>query len=201
MIHPGADDATIRAWDATAANLSMPLDHFDALSPSRWQMRYWVDDQHWDGSGSAPVFLCMGGEGASGPPGGAALALTQEYHGLAFSIEHRYYGRSIPTDDFSTSNLRWLGTEQALADAALFVRRMNERYNLTDSRWISFGGSFSGELAAWIRIKYPHLIHGTSWQVWLRALGIRYLTATMVRPGRCRRQFSASFCDCRLRWV
>ena len=161
MIHPGADDEVIRAWDVTAANISMPRDHFDALSQSRWEMRYWMDDQHWDGmSESTPVFLCMGGEGASGPPGGAALALAHEHHGLAFSLEHRYYGRSIPTEDFSTANLRWLGTEQALADAALFVRRMNEYYNLTDPRWISFGGSYSGELAAWMRIKYPHLIYG-----------------------------------------
>jgi hypothetical protein len=160
VVHPGATAETVASWDAAAANLSMPLDHFDALSPKRWQMRYWVNDQYWDGSASAPAFLCMGGEGASGPPGGAAGELAKEYRGLAFSVEHRYYGKSIPTEDFSTANLRWLGTEQALADAASFVRSMNERYNLTSSRWISFGGSYSGELAAWVRIKYPHLIYG-----------------------------------------
>jgi hypothetical protein len=160
VVHPGATAETVASWDAAAANLSMPLDHFDALSPKRWQMRYWVNDQYWDGSASAPAFLCMGGEGASGPPGGAAGELAKEYRGLAFSVEHRYYGKSIPTEDFSTANLRWLGTEQALADAASFVRSMNERYNLTSSRWISFGGSYSGELAAWVRIKYPHLVYG-----------------------------------------
>ena len=127
VLHPAADALTVSAWDGAAANISMPLDHFDALASRSWSMRYWVDAQHWDGRSDPPVFLCMGGEGANGPPGGAALALAQEYRGLAFSVEHRYYGRSIPTEDFSTQNLRWLGTEQALADAALFVRRMNER--------------------------------------------------------------------------
>ena len=148
-------------WAAAARNITMPLDHFDPLSLKQWHMRYWVNDQHWDGRSSAPVFLCMGGEGGSGPPGGLATELAQRHKGLAFSLEHRYYGESIPTGtDFSTSSLRWLGTEQALADAALFVRQMNVVHNLTsDSRWISFGGSYSGELAAWVRIKYPHLIY------------------------------------------
>ena len=50
--------------------------------------------------------------------------------------------------------LRAQGTEQALADAAFFVRKMSQAYHLTSaSRWISFGGSYSGELAAWVRIK------------------------------------------------
>ena len=147
-------------WDAAARHITMPLDHFDPLSPKQWQMRYWVNDQHWDGRSSAPVFLCMGGEGGSGPPGGLATELAQRHKGLAFSLEHRYYGQSIPTGaDFSTRSLRWLGTEQALADAALFAREMSEKHNLTSaSRWVAFGGSYSGKLSAYLRLKYPTVV-------------------------------------------
>ena len=69
--------------------------------------------------------------------------------------------------------LRAQGTEQALADAAFFVRQMTSAYNLTSaSRWISFGGSYSGELAAWVRIKcvlqpaemLPMTLLGSSWR-------------------------------------
>ena len=148
-------------WALAALVIQQPLDHFEPLQEPTWKMRYWVDKTHWDGGPSSPVFLSMGGEGRQGPPGGAMTQMAEQHKALMFSIEHRYYGESIPTADFTTPNLRWLSAEQALADAAFFVRAMQKEYNLTrDARWISFGGSYSGELAAWVRIKYPDLIYG-----------------------------------------
>lgn len=64
--------------------------------------------------------------------------------------------------DISTENLRYLSSEQALADLAYFITSMNAQYNLTDAnRWIAFGGSYPGSLAAWVREKYAHLVHGS----------------------------------------
>lgn len=55
-----------------------------------------------------------------------------------------------------------MNSEQALADLAYFILKMKQKYNLTEnSRWIAFGGSYPGSLAAWMREKYPHLIHGS----------------------------------------
>lgn len=57
--------------------------------------------------------------------------------------------------------MRYLSSEQALADVAIFHDFIVKRYQLThNNKWISFGGSYSGALSAWLRIKYPHLISG-----------------------------------------
>ena len=77
-------------------------------------------------------------------------------------LEHRFYGESIPLNDSSVSNLVHLSSPQALADVAAFVPVINARYNLSASHpWIVTGGSYSGSLAAWARLKYPHLFIGS----------------------------------------
>ncbi len=60
----------------------------------------------------------------------------------------------------SVENLKFLNSEQALADLAAFVQTMNIKFKLADSKWICFGGSYPGSLSAWFRLKYPHLVAG-----------------------------------------
>ena len=74
----------------------------------------------------------------------------------------RFYGKSHPTPDLSTANLQYLSSHQALADIASFHDYIVGQYKLTDdNNWIAFGGSYSGALAAWLRIKYPHIVIGS----------------------------------------
>jgi pimeloyl-ACP methyl ester carboxylesterase len=159
-IHEHITQHIIKPTATAATTMEQPLDHFNSQEGRTWKMRYWVDNSSWDGAADSPVFLGMGGEGASGPPGGQMEELAEKHHGLLVSIEHRYFGQSIPTSDFATANLQWLGTEQALADAAFFQRYLSEKLKLSASnKWITFGGSYSGELAAWARLKYPASFH------------------------------------------
>lgn len=61
----------------------------------------------------------------------------------------------------STENLRFLTSEQAVADAASFIQAMNKKFNFTaDQPWIIFGGSYAGALAIWLVEDYPHLAYG-----------------------------------------
>lgn len=62
--------------------------------------------------------------------------------------------------DLSTKNLQYLSSNQALADLAYFISSMNDKYKFNkEVKWVAFGGSYPGSLAAWLRLKYPHLVH------------------------------------------
>lgn len=61
--------------------------------------------------------------------------------------------------DLSTDNLRFLSSRQALADLAHFRTTIAEARGLTNAKWVAFGGSYPGSLAAWFRLKYPHMVH------------------------------------------
>jgi hypothetical protein len=60
----------------------------------------------------------------------------------------------------SDENIKYLSSEQGLADLATFRNFIHTSHGLDESnRWISFGGSYPGSLSAWFRLKYPHLVY------------------------------------------
>lgn len=105
----------------------------------------------------------IGGEGpisAKWQRQGMWIKYAERHGAMLIQLEHRYYGKSHPTTRTTTEELKYLSSEQALSDLSNFIVSMNEAHNLT-GRWISFGGSYPGSLAAWLREKYPHLVHGS----------------------------------------
>ncbi|XP_068085751.1 putative serine protease K12H4.7 [Anabrus simplex] len=144
----------IRGW------MDQKLDHYDPTSNVTWKQLYFASNTYYKPGG--PAFLFISGEGpasASWVQGGQMVDLAEAHGAIAFELEHRYYGDSHPTPDLSTKNLRFLTSEQALADLAYFIQLMNKQFELEDTKWIVFGGSYAGNLAAWMRLKYPHLVH------------------------------------------
>lgn len=83
-------------------------------------------------------------------------------------MEHRYYGDSFPVPDLSNENLRFLTTEQAMADAAYFAKNIQfpglEKYGDLTSRttaYLGYGGSYAGAFNAFLRVQYPDVFWGT----------------------------------------
>ena len=177
----GQDDT-----DVETGFVAQTLDHFDPTWSERvnasLQQRFFYTDRHVTKDENIPIptyaFLCVGGEG----PGLSEHALIDSVHcsgdmlELAqrlsnkvsihlFALEHRYYGLSYPqffdkhgnsTPALATENLVFLSSKQALADVAHFVE---SRQLPSDTKWVTFGGSYPGFLAAMARQFYPNLIH------------------------------------------
>ena len=60
-----------------------------------------------------PVFIQIGGGGRASPSflyTGAWLEWANKHNAALFILEHRFYGESHPTPDFSTENLQWLSS-------------------------------------------------------------------------------------------
>ncbi|KAI1329068.1 serine carboxypeptidase S28-domain-containing protein [Xylariaceae sp. FL0255] len=155
--------------------LSIPVDHFhnDSLyvphSNDSFENRYWFDATYYKPGG--PVIVLMGGEddGTDRWPflqKGIVYELAKAHGGLGVILEHRYYGTSIPTKDLSTESLRFLTTDQALADAAYFAKNVKfaglEDCDLSPETtpWIAYGGSYAGAFVAFLRKLYPDVYYG-----------------------------------------
>ncbi|KAI0159956.1 peptidase S28 [Hypoxylon sp. FL1284] len=156
-------------------NLSTPIDHFhndstyEPHSDGTFDLRYWFDAQYYKPGG--PVIVLSGGEtsGADRLPylqKGIVYQLAKATGGVGVILEHRYYGTSIPVEDFSTENLRFLTTDQALADTAYFAQNVKfagmEDVDLSPEKtaWIAYGGSYAGAFVAFLRVLYPDVYYG-----------------------------------------
>lgn len=140
------------------------LDHFDPNNRANWTQRYLMNGEHFQPGGV--IFLFLAGEWTITPyrlEFSLMEEMSRELNGYMFYLEHRYYGESRPTEDVSDANLRFLSTEQALADVAHFVTHIKSNSvtpGAQDSPVIVIGGHYSASLAVWFRQKYPHLALG-----------------------------------------
>ena len=129
------------------------VDHFNYLDDRTYQQRYWKSDQYWDGKG--PIFLYICGEYRCTVPNTRLypFMVGSQYNAQFLVLEHRFYGESQPMEDWSLASLRYLSSEQGLADLAYFIGKINEN----NVEVVVVGGSYPGAMSAWFRSRYPHL--------------------------------------------
>ncbi|XP_064479463.1 lysosomal Pro-X carboxypeptidase-like [Ornithodoros turicata] len=140
------------------------VDHFSYVHQDTFEMRYLISDQHWNSTRGGPIFFYTGNEGGIeffAKHTGLMCDWAPEFGALLVFAEHRYYGKSLPYGNLSYTSGRYLGyltSDQTLADYADLVRFLKATLpGAAQSPVVSFGGSYGGMLAAWFRMKYPHL--------------------------------------------
>ncbi|AQK57472.1 Putative serine peptidase S28 family protein [Zea mays] len=146
------------------------LDHFNSAPASyaTFQQRYLVNDTFWGGP-TAPIFLYAGNEGDVDlftNNTGFMWESAPRFRALLVFVEHRYYGESMPFGGTRAAAFRdartkgYLTVTQALADYASFVLSLKANLSAPAAPVVVFGGSYGGMLAAWMRLKYPHIVMG-----------------------------------------
>lgn len=145
---------------------TQPVDHFNFQNQAKFKQKVLVNFDFWketnDGQSNppGPIFFYTGNEGpveAFADNSGFIFELAEQFKaGLVFA-EHRYYGVSLPFGEeqsFTQEKIGYLSIDQALNDFA------NILVGYRDSQVITFGGSYGGMLSAYMRAKFPHLVHG-----------------------------------------
>ncbi|EGC31420.1 hypothetical protein DICPUDRAFT_39962 [Dictyostelium purpureum] len=137
------------------------IDHYNFQHGNlTFKQRFFEYSNYYDGNG--PIFFVFGPE----------QELKEDYinnrqyeewaktlNASIICLEHRYYGKSIFTDHLTTESLQYLNSDQAIADVAYFITWYKKENKIDDGkRWVGFGASYGGTIAAQFKIKYPHLI-------------------------------------------
>lgn len=142
-------------------------DHFKNRQLGTFKSRYWEMADYFKLEPRPKVILYICGESQGRFPAEKTLPLlaAEKNNAMVYSLEHRFYGVSQPTADWSEENLELLTFQQALADIAYFIETKNAELKAKhpeakEPKWVVIGGSYAGAMAAWFRYKYPHLAAG-----------------------------------------
>lgn len=143
----------------------VPLDHFGLGRKETFKIKYLENEDYWNKNEYGPIFFYTGNEGqieAFANYTGFMWEIAAEYQAKIVFAEHRYYGESKPFGNKSLEKeyIGYLTSAQALADYADLINYLQKDEIKPRYPVIAFGGSYGGMLAAYIRIKYPHLVAG-----------------------------------------
>uniref|UniRef100_A0A7N2M9P5 Lysosomal Pro-X carboxypeptidase n=1 Tax=Quercus lobata TaxID=97700 RepID=A0A7N2M9P5_QUELO len=149
------------------------LDHFNYRldSYTTFKQRYVINYRYWGGANaSAPIFAYLGAEfplDEEFPNIGFLSGNAPRFKALQVYIEHRYYGESVRFGSMKAAlkneSIRgYFNSAQAIADYAAVLLHIKKNLSAENSPIIVIGGSYGGMLAAWFRLKYPHIALGAS---------------------------------------
>lgn len=96
---PPSRSITLRSKVANELWFKQKLDHFDPTNEGEWKQRFYVNEKFYRRGG--PVFLMIGGEGEATERWmneGAWIQYAKVFGAYCIQLEHRFYGKSHPTE-------------------------------------------------------------------------------------------------------
>lgn len=132
---------------------TVPLNHADPNSKT-FQLKYFVNEAQFAPHQGNMVFN-MPQEGPTGGCGTGTVVTT--LGALSICPQQRFFGDSVPFDDTSVQNMKYLTVEANLADMAIIVNDVKKLYP-SISHVVAVGGSYAGACSSWFRHEYPELV-------------------------------------------
>ncbi|KAM4846065.1 lysosomal Pro-X carboxypeptidase [Thomomys bottae] len=155
-----------RARNYSVRYFHQKVNHFGFSDVKTFKQRYLISDRHWKEDGGSILFY-TGNEGDIvwfSNNTGFMWDVAEELNAMLVFAEHRYYGKSLPFGEHSfkdSRHLNFLTSEQALVDFVELIKYLKRAIPGAEKQpVIAIGGSYGGMLAAWLRMKYPHIVVG-----------------------------------------
>ncbi|CAD5228576.1 unnamed protein product [Bursaphelenchus okinawaensis] len=141
------------------------LDHFDSSNNVVWGQHYQVNRKYFKDNGEQRVFLTLGGEQDTSDyrmcnDNYTHMIIAKENNAMVVQLQHRFFGRNKGLRDTSTSMLKYLTVEQAIEDTVSFINGFNDLEGFNNPKWVLMGMSYSGTLAAYLRMTHPEISQG-----------------------------------------
>jgi hypothetical protein len=138
--------------------IQQKVDHFDVTDNRTFLMRYYENREFLKPGGPIFIFVMQKLEGHLES---YTYDMMKNLSGILFHTEHRYYGKSLPTEEFIVDGKIYLSVDQTLADLKHFIDHIKATIpEIKNSSVILVGGSVGGNLVTWFMQKYPGVAVG-----------------------------------------
>lgn len=120
-----------------------------------YKQQYSFNDEFYTPGG--PIFLTVGGPFYM--QYGHVIDIARDAGAFLVGFNFRFHGENRPTPDVSLESLRFLKTDQILADMVVLINhlKINE---LANAKVIVCGWDYYSNYAVWFAQKYPHFVNG-----------------------------------------
>lgn len=139
------------------------IDHTQGPKSATFKQRFYEVKDYWEAP-TGPIILYIAGEAPQEHAAGIddeVGVIAKQNKALVLTLEHRYFGKSMPYGDLSTPHLKYLTIAQVLEDLNSFVmwyqrERINAVYNTTArNKALCVGGSYAGMVSSHLRYVHP----------------------------------------------